>query len=44
MKTIQSFEVATLPNDVKVGLKGRVVTITGPRGKLSKNFGHQKVS
>ena len=43
MKTIHSFEAATLPKDVTVKVKGRLVTVTGPRGTLKRNFNHQKV-
>merc|ERR1712096_408235 len=33
----------TVPEGVKVWVKGRVVTVRGPRGTLRKNFGHLKI-
>nr|CAB3265733.1 60S ribosomal protein L9 [Phallusia mammillata] len=43
MKNIHSNEVVTLPDNVSVWVKGRIVTVRGPRGRLVKNFGHLKV-
>ncbi|CAK8686589.1 large ribosomal subunit protein uL6-like [Clavelina lepadiformis] len=43
MKTIHSDQVVTLPDDVNVWVKGRIVTVRGPRGALKKNFGHLKI-
>nr|XP_004226861.1 60S ribosomal protein L9 [Ciona intestinalis]XP_026693473.1 60S ribosomal protein L9 [Ciona intestinalis] len=43
MKIIHSSQVVTLPDEVKVSVKGRVVTVRGPRGVLKKNFNHLKV-
>uniref|UniRef100_H2Z0C2 Large ribosomal subunit protein uL6 n=1 Tax=Ciona savignyi TaxID=51511 RepID=H2Z0C2_CIOSA len=42
MKIIHSSQVVTLPDEVKVWVKGRVVTVRGPRGVLKKNFNHLK--
>ncbi|PNY24837.1 60S ribosomal protein L9-B, partial [Tolypocladium capitatum] len=49
MKYIHSQELLDIPEGVKVGIKTRVVTVEGPRGKLVKdlshvavNFGHPK--
>ncbi|KZZ95976.1 60S ribosomal protein L9 [Moelleriella libera RCEF 2490] len=49
MKYIHSQEVLEIPEKVKVSIKTRIVTVEGPRGKLTKdlshlavNFGHPK--
>ncbi|KAL0259823.1 60S ribosomal protein L9B [Diplodia seriata] len=44
MKYIHSSESLTIPEGVKVGIKTRVVTVEGPRGKLTKDLGHLAVS
>uniref|UniRef100_H2Z0C1 Large ribosomal subunit protein uL6 n=1 Tax=Ciona savignyi TaxID=51511 RepID=H2Z0C1_CIOSA len=44
MKIIHSSQVVTLPDEVKVWVKGRVVTVRGPRGVLKKNFNHLKAT
>ncbi|KAF2838710.1 ribosomal protein L6 [Patellaria atrata CBS 101060] len=44
MKYIHSEESLTIPDNVKVHIKTRVVTVEGPRGKLTKNLGHLAVS
>lgn len=40
MKDISSVESLTIPEGVTVGIKSRIVTVEGPRGKLQKNVGH----
>lgn len=40
MKDISSVESLTIPEGVTVGVKSRIVTVEGPRGKLQKNVGH----
>ncbi|OJD34780.1 60s ribosomal protein l9 [Diplodia corticola] len=44
MKYIHSSESLTIPEGVKVSIKTRVVTVEGPRGKLTKDLGHLAVS
>ncbi|KAF2459012.1 ribosomal protein L6, alpha-beta domain-containing protein [Lineolata rhizophorae] len=44
MKYIHQQESLTIPEGVKVNIKTRIVTVEGPRGKLSKNLGHLAVS
>ncbi|KAK5016677.1 ribosomal protein L6, alpha-beta domain-containing protein [Cryomyces antarcticus] len=44
MKYIHSQETLTIPKDVKVSIKTRIVTVEGPRGKLVKNLAHLSVS
>jgi large subunit ribosomal protein L9e len=46
MKTIEATKVVEIPEGVTCTLSGggRVVTIKGPRGELSKNFKHLKIS
>ncbi|EON61069.1 60S ribosomal protein L9-B [Coniosporium apollinis CBS 100218] len=44
MKYIYSEETLPIPEGVKVSIKTRVVTVEGPRGKLTKNLGHLSVS
>merc|ERR1712070_19740 len=43
MKNIVSNETVTVPEGVKVWVKGRVVTVRGPRGTLRKDFSHLKI-
>jgi len=43
MKYIHSSETLTIPEGVKVHIKSRVVTVEGPRGKLTKNLSHLAV-
>ncbi|KAG0268221.1 hypothetical protein BGZ95_002554, partial [Linnemannia exigua] len=38
MKDIYKEEILAIPEGVKVEVKARQVTVTGPRGTLSKNF------
>jgi large subunit ribosomal protein L9e len=40
MKDISSVETLVIPSDVTVAIKARKVTVTGPRGTLTKNVGH----
>lgn len=44
MKTIRSAVTIPLPKGVTVEIKSRVVTVTGPKGKLSRSFKHLPVS
>ncbi|KAI9722245.1 MAG: hypothetical protein M1812_001717 [Candelaria pacifica] len=43
MKYIHSEESLTIPEGVKVGIKSRIVTVEGPRGKLVKDMSHLAV-
>ena len=40
MKPILSFKELTIPEGVEVVVKSRRFTVTGPRGKLSKDLSH----
>ena len=40
MKTICAEKIVKIPEGVKVEIKARVVTVTGPRGQLVKNLSH----
>lgn len=40
MRTINSNQCVTIPKDIKASVKSRIVTITGPRGILKRNFKH----
>ncbi|KAK4128366.1 ribosomal protein L6 [Parathielavia appendiculata] len=44
MRYIHSEETLEVPENVKVSIKSRLVTVEGPRGKLQKDFGHIAVS
>ncbi|KAE9570239.1 60S ribosomal protein L9-B [Colletotrichum fructicola] len=44
MKYIHSQESLDIPQDVKVHIKSRVVTVEGPRGKLVKDLSHLAVN
>ncbi|KAI5813131.1 ribosomal protein L6, alpha-beta domain-containing protein [Pyronema omphalodes] len=44
MKYLHSSELLTIPEGVSVSIKSRVVTVTGPRGKLVKDLKHLAVS
>ncbi|KAF3901381.1 hypothetical protein AA313_de0201232 [Arthrobotrys entomopaga] len=44
MKYIYSSESLTIPEGVTVSIKARVVTVTGPRGKLVRDFKHINIS
>ena len=43
MKTIQTTQVIDIPKGVQVKVKGRVVKVKGPRGKLTRSFRHVAV-
>merc|ERR1712141_618917 len=43
MKVINTHQSVTVPDDVDVTVKSRVVTVKGPRGTLSKSFKHPAV-
>ncbi|TXT07155.1 hypothetical protein VHUM_03325 [Vanrija humicola] len=40
MKDLSSVETLAIPADVTVKVKARTITVTGPRGTLTKNVGH----
>jgi large subunit ribosomal protein L9e len=40
MKDISSVESLVIPEGVTVALKARTITVTGPRGTLTKNVRH----
>ncbi|CCU81959.1 unnamed protein product [Blumeria hordei] len=44
MKYIHSEETLNIPQGVKVLIKSRLVTVEGPRGKLTKNLNHLAVN
>lgn len=44
MKTLKSTRKVVIPAGVKVDVQGRTVTVTGPRGTLSRDFQHTQVS
>ncbi|GAB0134364.1 hypothetical protein EsDP_00002741 [Epichloe bromicola] len=44
MKYIHSQELLDIPEGVKVAIKTRIVTVEGPRGKLTKDLGHLAVN
>ncbi|KAF2862713.1 ribosomal protein L6 [Piedraia hortae CBS 480.64] len=44
MRYIHSEETLDIPEGVKVNIKSRLVTVEGPRGKLTNNLGHLSVS
>ncbi|ODV89477.1 hypothetical protein CANCADRAFT_139857 [Tortispora caseinolytica NRRL Y-17796] len=44
MKFIQADQILQIPEGVTVSIKSRTVTVTGPRGSLTKNLGHINVS
>ncbi|KAL8860873.1 MAG: hypothetical protein Q9178_002628 [Gyalolechia marmorata] len=43
MKYIHSSEALTIPDNVKVHIKSRLITVEGPRGKLQKDLSHLSV-
>ncbi|KAK4250475.1 ribosomal protein L6, alpha-beta domain-containing protein [Corynascus novoguineensis] len=44
MRYIHSEETLQVPENVKVSIKSRLVTVEGPRGKLTKDLSHIAVS
>ncbi|KAK6510456.1 60S ribosomal protein L9B [Arthrobotrys conoides] len=44
MKYLYSSESLTIPEGVSLNIKARVVTVTGPRGKLVRDFKHINIS
>ncbi|CCH45010.1 hypothetical protein BN7_4589 [Wickerhamomyces ciferrii] len=40
MKYIKTDQVLDIPEGVKVNIKSRIITVTGPRGTLTKNLRH----
>ncbi|ODV98134.1 hypothetical protein PACTADRAFT_47945 [Pachysolen tannophilus NRRL Y-2460] len=44
MKYIQTDQILAIPAGVTVVIKARVVTVTGPRGQLTKDFKHIDVT
>ena len=40
MKTLCSEQTISFPEDVKVEIKSRKIRVTGPRGTLTRDFGH----
>merc|ERR1712029_76873 len=43
MKTINISQQVAIPDGIKCSVKARTVTVTGPRGSLTKSFRHLKV-
>ncbi|KAK3362909.1 ribosomal protein L6, alpha-beta domain-containing protein [Lasiosphaeria hispida] len=44
MRYIHSEETLEVPENVKISIKARLVTVEGPRGKLSKDLSHVAVN
>lgn len=44
MKYIQTDQILDIPEGVSVQIKSRIITVTGPRGTLTKNLKHIDVS
>lgn len=44
MKYIFSEELVAVPDDVKVHIRSRIITVEGPRGKLTKDLSHIAVT
>ena len=40
MRTINSKQCVVIPEGIKASVRSRIVTITGPRGTLKRNFKH----
>lgn len=43
MKTLVSNQEVTIPEGVKVSVKNSLITVTGPRGTLTRSFAHAKL-
>ncbi|KAF9906404.1 hypothetical protein BX616_000741 [Lobosporangium transversale] len=43
MKDIYKEEILPVPANVEVQIKSRIVTVTGPRGTITKNFRHAEM-
>lgn len=44
MRTIETTKTVEIPEDVEVKLNGRIVTVTGRNGELTRDFSHAPVS
>lgn len=44
MKYVLSEQVLTVPEDVSVSIKARIIKVTGPRGELTKDLKHINVA
>ena len=40
MKFLATEEYVAIPEGVKISIKARIVTVEGPKGKITKNFKH----
>merc|ERR1719261_321182 len=40
MKTVTASQEVTIPSGVTVSVASRIVTVTGPRGSITKDFKH----
>jgi len=43
MRLIKTVKTLAIPKDVKVTIKSRFVRVKGPRGVLTRDFGHQQI-
>lgn len=44
MRAVETVKFAEIPNGVEVGVRGRVVTVRGERGELTRDFSHAPLS
>lgn len=44
MRAVETVKFAEIPEDVEVGVKGRVITVRGEGGELTRDFSHAPVS
>jgi large subunit ribosomal protein L9e len=44
MKYIQTDQILEIPENVSISIRARIVTVTGPRGTLTKNLRHNDVT